>query len=207
MPPPPPPPVGGQPPYPPGSWPPGQQPDAPGTWPPGQQPNAPGTWQPGPQPGQPGNWQPGQQLNQPARPQPRPAPTAPPRQELRHRAAAAAVFGLLSLLSLAVAGQVKHVGYLVAFSLAVGVIGCGLGISASRRARREDTTRPRGAVASVIVGAVSIVLALLTLVGLIFAHQLTDYEQCVNNAHSTSAQQTCTRQLLHSIGSHFGQNN
>jgi hypothetical protein len=165
-------------------------------WPGGPPPN-PG--QPPYQQYPPPGWQP--PPNVPVRPQPRPAPTKPPRQELRHRAIAANVFGLLSLLSLAAANQVKHVGYLVAFSLIIAVVGLVLGISAARRARLDDTMRPRGSVSSIILGSVAIVLALLTLVGLVFSKQLTTYQDCISSAHSTAAQQNCARNLLHGLES------
>ena len=116
------------------------------------------------------------------------------------------IFGLLSLLALSAANEVRHTGYLITFALVVGLVGLVLGISAARRARHENTMRPRGSIAAIILGAVSILLALLALVGLVFAKQLTNYEQCLNNARSSTAQQTCTRQLLHAMESHFHQN-
>jgi uncharacterized membrane protein len=113
------------------------------------------------------------------------------------------IFGLLSLLALSATGEVSHVGYLIAFSLVIGLAALVLGISAARRARLEDTMRPRGSVAAIILGSVSLTLAVLALIGLVFTKQLTNYQQCMNNAHGTSAQQTCTRQLLHSMESRF----
>jgi hypothetical protein len=113
------------------------------------------------------------------------------------------VFGLLSLLALSATGEVTHVGYLIAFALVVGLAALVLGITAARRARLEDTMRPRGSVAAIILGSVSLALAALALVGLVFTKQLTNYEQCMNNAHGTTAQQTCTRQLLHAMESRF----
>jgi peptidoglycan/LPS O-acetylase OafA/YrhL len=127
------------------------------------------------------------------------------RRELRHRALAAAVFGLLSLLALTAANQAGHASYLVSFALVVGVAACVLGVSAARRARREDTARPPGSVAAIILGVVSIVLSLLAFVGIVFAKQLTTYEQCRNNATSNVEQQACTRQLMHSVQSRYGQ--
>jgi hypothetical protein len=141
----------------------------------------------------------------PARP-PRPArPTAPPRRELRQRALAATVFALLSLFALVAANRAGHAIYLVIFALVVAVAACVLGASAGRRARREDTMRPRGSVAGIVLGSVAIILALLALLGIVFARQLTSYEQCMHNAQSTAAQQVCTHHLLQSVQSHYGQ--
>lgn len=113
------------------------------------------------------------------------------------------IFGLLSLLALSAANEVSHVGYLITFAMVIGLAALVLGISAARRARLEETMRPRGSVAAIILGAVSIALAVLALIGLVFAHQLTNYEQCLNNARGTAAQQACTQQLIHAIQHHF----
>lgn len=109
------------------------------------------------------------------------------------------IFALISLLALSAANEVKHVGYLVAFALVVAAGAAALGISSARRARIEETARPRGAIAGIVLGIISVALAGLALIGLIFSKQLTTYENCVNNAHSSAAQQTCTRQLLHNL--------
>jgi uncharacterized membrane protein len=110
---------------------------------------------------------------------------------------------VLSLLALATANKAGHASYLVSFALVVAVAACVLGISSSRRARREDTARPRGSVAAVILGVISIVLSLLAFVAIIYSRQLTTYEQCVRNATTNAAQQTCTRQLMHAIDPHY----
>jgi hypothetical protein len=174
--------------------------------PPPQAPPPPGQFPPDPA----GSWQPGKPGRRggpptPARP-PRPSrPTAPPRRELRQRALAATIFALLSLLALVAANQAGHASYLVIFALVIAVAACVLGASAARRARREDTARPRGSVAGIILGAVAIILSLVALLGIIFARQLTNYEQCMNNAQTTAAQQACEHRLLQSVQSHYGQ--
>jgi multisubunit Na+/H+ antiporter MnhC subunit len=93
----------------------------------------------------------------------------------------------------------------VVFALVVGLAGCVLAISAARRARRDETMRPRGWVAGLVLGIISIGMALIALVGIIFSRQLTNYDQCIHNATSSSAQQTCTRQLLRAVESGNGQ--
>jgi multisubunit Na+/H+ antiporter MnhC subunit len=135
------------------------------------------------------------------RTQPPAPPTDPPRRELRQRAAAGAIFGLLSLLALSAVNQAGHAVYLVVFAVAVGGAGCVLGISSARRARRENTTRPRGAVAAMVLGTIAIVLSLLAFFVIIFARQLNSYERCMTGARSTAQQQVCTDRLLHSVES------
>ncbi|HEY1616928.1 MAG TPA: hypothetical protein VGG25_04880 [Streptosporangiaceae bacterium] len=134
-------------------------------------------------------------------PQP-PRPAGPPRRELRHRAAAAAIFSVLAMLALSGVGQAGHALYLLSFALVVGAGAAILGISAARAARKDGTTRPRGSVAAIILGVVSVALATLSIVGTIYYSQLTTYQRCINAAHNTPAQQTCTRQLIHSMESH-----
>jgi hypothetical protein len=119
-----------------------------------------------------------------------------PRRELRQQALAAAIFGLLSLLALTAANQAGHALYLVLFALVIGLAATVLGISAGNRAHRESAVRPRGSVAAIVLGVISVVLALMASVVLLFPHRFANYEQCMNNAATTSAQQDCTDQLL-----------
>jgi len=138
---------------------------------------------------------------------PRPSrPTAPPRRELRQRALASTIFALLSLLALAAANSVGHRLYLVIFALVVAAGATVLAISAGQRARRENTLRPRGWVAGIVLGLISIAMSLLALVGIIFARQLTSYEQCLNNATTSAAQHACQQRLLQSIQSQYNRN-
>jgi hypothetical protein len=119
-----------------------------------------------------------------------------PRRELRQQALAAAIFGLLSLLALTAANQAGHALYLVLFALVIGLAATVLGISAGNRAHREGAVRPRGSVAAIVLGVISVVLALMASVVLLFPHRFANYEQCMNNAATSSAQQACTDQLL-----------
>lgn len=136
-------------------------------------------------------------------PVPQPArPSGPPRRELRHRAAAAALFGALSLFALSASGQAEHASYLLAFALVVGVAAAVLGITAARAARTEGTTRPRGSMAAIILGVVSVVLTAVTIFGMVFNSQLTRYGNCVQAAHGNAAQQACTRQFIRSLENH-----
>ena len=119
---------------------------------------------------------------------------------------AAAVFGLLSLLALSVAGQVTHPLYLVVFALIVGLGAAVLGISAARRARRENTARPRGSVAAIILGTVAVIVGLLAVLVIAYSPQFNQYEQCLKGASSTAAEQVCAHNLLHAVQSQEGGN-
>jgi predicted PurR-regulated permease PerM len=121
---------------------------------------------------------------------------------MRQRAIAALILGVLSLLSLLGVGSNFHRGiYLVIFALAVGISACWFGITAMRKARRAATMRPRGAVAGVVLGIIASVLSLVLLIALAaFWQQLNSFSQCLNQANTPSAQQTCLDQLHRSVG-------
>jgi hypothetical protein len=112
---------------------------------------------------------------------------------------AATVFGLLSLFALSATGQVNHALYLVAFAFVVAVIAIVAGASASRRARREETARPRGSLAAVILGSVAIFLCAVALVAIVFARQFAAYEQCTSNAPNAAAKQACATKLMQAV--------
>jgi amino acid transporter len=112
---------------------------------------------------------------------------------------AATVFGLLSLFALTAAGQVNHALYLVGFAFAVAVLAIGAGASASRRARREETARPRGSLAAVILGSASVFLCAVSLVAIVFATQFADYETCLTNAPGSTAKQACATKFMQAV--------
>ena len=87
----------------------------------------------------------------------------------------------------------------MAFAFVVAVIAIVAGATASRRARREGTARPRGSLAAIILGSVSIVLCAAALVAIVFARQFAAYEQCISNAPSSSAKQACATTFMHAV--------
>jgi predicted PurR-regulated permease PerM len=121
---------------------------------------------------------------------------------VRQRAIAALILGVLSVLALLGVGSNFHRGiYLVIFALAVGIGACWLGITAMRRARRAVSMRPRGAVAAIVLGVIGALLsAVLLLAFAAFWSQLNSFSQCLNEANTPSAQQTCVTQLHRSVG-------
>jgi hypothetical protein len=158
-------------------------------------------------PRSPGDQEPGQAPSRPPPRPPRPArPTRPPEREVQQRAFAALIFGLLSLLALLGVGYNLHRGiYLVIFALVVGPLACWLAISAMRRAHRDGTWRPRGAIAGVIFGVLATVLGLgMLALFTLAARQVSQYSQCLSQAQTTSAQQACTSQFERSFNAGFG---
>lgn len=125
---------------------------------------------------------------------------------MRQRALASMIFGLLSLLALFGVGQNLHRGiYLVIFTVVIGPAACWLALSAMRKARRDGTWRPRGAIAGLIFGLLGAVLgiALLALFTLA-AQQVSDYSNCLDRAQTPSAQQACNVQFERSLESGLG---
>ena len=87
----------------------------------------------------------------------------------------------------------------MAFAFVVAVIAIVAGASASRRARREETARPRGSLAAVILGSVAIFLCAVSLVAIVFATQFSAYETCVGNASGNAAKQACAQTFIRDV--------
>jgi hypothetical protein len=125
----------------------------------------------------------------------------PPEQPVRHRAIAALILGVLSLLSLLGIGTNYHRGiYLVIFAVLVGITACWFGVTALRKARASGTMRPRWGLFGTVLGAVGTLFGILVLMFFAaFWTELNTYSQCVSSANTPSAQQACMDQLRHSV--------
>ena len=126
----------------------------------------------------------------------------PPDPDLRQRALAAFVLGLLSLLGLTLGlGNVHRSVYVATLALLFAVTAIWLGAGANRRARRSGTARPRGSVSGIVLGGFGLAVSALWLMALaVFWPQLSAYYNCMNGANTVVAQQACHNQLTHSIG-------
>jgi len=126
----------------------------------------------------------------------------PPDPDVRQRALAAFVLGLLSLLGLTLGlGNVHRSVYVATLALLFAVTAIWLGAGANRRARRSGTARPRGAVSGIVLGGFGLAVSALWLMALaVFWPQLSAYYNCMNGANTVVAQQACHSQLTHSIG-------
>lgn len=152
---------------------------------------------------------PDQQRQAPQRPaQQRQAPQRPgrpPERELRQRAIASAVFGLVALIALFGLGTDLHRGvYLLIFSAVVGIAGLVIGITALVKAHRTGSYRPRFAVAGIVFGALATLIAVPILATyLAFPTQVTNYINCLNQSQQNStSQQSCMTKFYKSI--HLG---
>jgi hypothetical protein len=132
----------------------------------------------------------------PAQPAPSRTRTSPDR-ELRHRALAALVFGLLALIGLLGLGSDLRKGvWALIFSGAVGLAACVIGITALAKARRTGAYRPRGAVGGIVLGALAALLSVpLLIFYLMFPRQLENYVTCARQAQTSAQFQACAKEL------------
>jgi hypothetical protein len=114
------------------------------------------------------------------------------------------VFGVISLLALLGLGTDLRKGvYLLAFSMAVGLAACVIGITALVKARRTGTYRPRGAIGGIVLGGLATLISVPILVTyLAFPTQVNNYVNCLSQAQNSSQQQACMTKFYRSI--HFG---
>jgi hypothetical protein len=136
----------------------------------------------------------------------RPRPTRPPDRELRQRAIASLVLGVISLVALLGLGGDLHRGvYLLIFSAAIGIAACVIGITAVVKARKTGSYRPRGAVGGIVLGTIAALLSIPILATyLAFPRQVDNYVKCLTQSQSLSSggQRACMDRFYKSI--HLG---
>jgi hypothetical protein len=122
---------------------------------------------------------------------------------VRQRALAALLLGVLSLFGLMLGlGNLRRGIFVAALTLVFAAVAIWLGVTASRRARRSVTARPRGAVSGVVLGAFGLAISALWLMVLaVFWPQLSSYYNCMAGANTVTAQQACHDQFTDSVGS------
>ncbi len=131
--------------------------------------------------------------------------TRPPDRELRHRAIAALILGMLSVIAFLLGARaLAHRGVLLLiFSAVVGIAACVIGITALVKARRTGSYRPRGAFGGIVLGVLAALISLPTLaLYLAFPTQVNNYVTCVSTAQTTAQQQACQKHFYKSV--HLG---
>src|SRR6266853_5108259 len=110
----------------------------------------------------------------------------PPDPAVRQRALAALALGALSLVALTLGLGNLHRGiYVAVLAVAFAVAAIWLGVTASRKARRSGTARPRWAVSGVVLGALGLAFSALWLLALaVFWPQLNTYYTCMSGANT-----------------------
>jgi hypothetical protein len=127
----------------------------------------------------------------------------PPEPPVRQRALTAALLGALSLIALMLGlGNLRRGIFVAVLALLFAAGAIWLGATASRKARRSGTARPRSAVGGVVLGSIGLALSALWLLVLaVFWPQLNTYYTCMNGANTVAAQQACHKQFTDSVGS------
>ena len=120
---------------------------------------------------------------------------------VRQRALAALTLGLLSLIGLVLGLGNLHRGiYVAVLTLAFALTAIWLGVTASSKARRSGTARPRWAVGGVVLGGLGLAFSALWLLVLaVFWPQLNAYYTCMGGAPTVAAQQACHIQFTKSV--------
>ena len=139
-----------------------------------------------------------------------PRGTLPGRRQLppadpavRQRALAALFLGVLSLIGLMLGlGNLRRGIFVAVLTLVFAAVAVWLGVTASRKARRGGTARPRGAVSGIVLGVFGLAISALWLMVLaVFWPQLSAYSHCMGGANTVTAQQACHNQFTDSVGS------
>ena len=140
--------------------------------------------------------QPGGQL--PARRQ-----LPPPEPPLRQRALTAMLLGALSLIALTLGlGNLRRGVFVAVLALLFAAGAIWLGVTASKKARRSGTARPRWAAGGVVLGCLGLAFSAMWLLVLaVFWPQLNTYYNCMDAANTVTAQQACHKQFTDSVGS------
>jgi len=127
----------------------------------------------------------------------------PPEPAVRQRALAAFLLGVLSLTGLMLGlGNLRRGISVAVLALLFAAVAIWLGVTASKKARRSGTARPRWAVGGMVLGGFGLAFSTLWLMVLaVFWPQLNAYYTCMNGANTVAAQQACHNQFTNSVGS------
>jgi hypothetical protein len=127
----------------------------------------------------------------------------PPEPPVRQRALTAMLLGALSLIALTLGlGNLRRGIFVAVLALLFAAGAIWLGVTASKKARRSGTARPRWAAGGVVLGCLGLAFSALWLLVLaVFWPQLNAYYNCMDSANTVTAQQTCHQQFTDSVGS------
>jgi hypothetical protein len=122
---------------------------------------------------------------------------------VRQRALTALLLGVLSLTGLMLGlGNLRRGVFVAVLTLLFAATAVWLGVTASKKARRGGTARPRWAAGGVVLGSLGLAFSALWLIVLaVFWPQLNTYYNCMGGANTVTAQQTCHDQFTKSVGS------
>jgi hypothetical protein len=118
----------------------------------------------------------------------------------QRRAVAGLLVALLSLTGVLALGDPQRGIYLLGYALLAGVVALWLAVTSLARARRGRTARPHGSAAATAIAGIGILLSAILLLGfIVFGRQMSAYGQCLRDAGTTAAQQSCQVQFTHAV--------
>ena len=124
----------------------------------------------------------------------------PAEPAVQRRAVAALLVALLSLTGVLALGEPQRGVYLVAYALLAGVVAMWLAMTSLARARRGRTARPHGSAAAAAIAGIGILLSsVLLLAFIVLGRQMSTYGECLSEAGTTTAQQSCQVQFTHAV--------
>jgi hypothetical protein len=130
----------------------------------------------------------------------KPQAAVPAEPAAQQRAVAGLLVALLSLTGVLALSDPQRGVYLVAYALLAGVVAMWLAVSSLARARRGRTARPRGSAAATVIAGIGILLSsALLLAFIVLGRQMSMYGQCLSEAGTTTAQQSCQVQFTHAV--------
>ena len=130
----------------------------------------------------------------------KPQAAVPAEPAAQRRAVAALLVALLSLTGVLALGTPQRGVYLVVYALLAGVVAMWLAVTSLARARRGRTARPRGSATATAIAGIGILLsAALLLAFIVLGRQMSAYGQCLSEAGTPTAQQSCQVQFNHAV--------
>lgn len=136
-----------------------------------------------------------------------PASPASPRpaadSTLQQRAWAAVLMTLIGLFGLTGTGDnIQRGVYVIIAVVVIMAVALWLAATSMTRARRIGSSRPRGAIFATVLGIIGVLLGGMILATCaVFWPQMTGFSQCVMGANTITAQNSCSQQLMNSVGS------
>ena len=130
----------------------------------------------------------------------KPQAMVPAEPAAQRRAVAGLLVALLSLTGVLSLGDPQRGVYLVGYALLAGVVAMWLAVTSLARARRGRTARPTRAAAATAIAGIGILLSAILLLGfIVFGRQMSAYGQCLRDAGTSAARQSCQVQFTRAV--------
>jgi len=130
----------------------------------------------------------------------KPQAMAPAEPAAQRRAVAGLLVALLSLTGVLSLGDPQRGVYLVGYALLAGVVAMWLAVTSLARSCPAWPARPHGSAAATAIAGIGILLSGILLLGfIVFGRQMSAYGQCLREAGTAAARQSCQVQFTHAV--------